>query len=229
MTTEVGVLSFAEPISISAQIHKHLRQAIIQGEFAPGQALSEAEIGRRYAVSRQPVREAFIKLAEERMVEVVPQRGTRVRKISVREVLDARFVREVIEVAVVRQVAGAPDGALIRELRRLLALQREVPESDRQRFIGLDEAFHHTLALAAGREYAWRVVEGVRAQMDRARYLTFDLSNSMGILVGQHTAVVDCIERGEPDQAEAAITAHLREIEKTLPLVAKSHPEAFVP
>lgn len=77
--------------------HRHLRGAIIRGELHPGQALSESEIAGQYSTSRQPVREGgFIKLAEERLVTIQPQRGAFVVKISVADVLDARFVREAI-------------------------------------------------------------------------------------------------------------------------------------
>lgn len=226
--TDAGILRFTEPESIGAQLHRHLRQAIIQGEFAPGQALSEAEMSKLYAVSRQPVREAFIKLADERLVEVLPQRGTRVRKISMREVLDARFVREVVEASVVRQVAQASDPAHVRELRRILALQEAVSAGDGRGFLALDEQFHRALALAAGCEYAWRVIEGVKAQMDRARYLSFDRTTPMALLIRQHRAVVDAIEVGAPEQAEAAMRVHLREIEKSLPSIASLHSKAFV-
>ena len=62
-----------------------LRQAIVQLQLRPGNLLSEAEVARQLGVSRQPVREAFIKLAEVGLVEVRPQRGTYVMLISIRE------------------------------------------------------------------------------------------------------------------------------------------------
>ena len=94
-----------ESVSIGAQLHRLLRAAIIRGDLRPGQTISEIETGKRFAISRQPVREAFIKLGEERLIEVLPQRGTYIRKISVKEVLDARHLREIIEVSIVREVA----------------------------------------------------------------------------------------------------------------------------
>lgn len=59
----------AEPVSISSQLYRHLRGAVVRGELRPGQAL-EAEIAKQFSTSRQPVREAFIKLAEERLVVI---------------------------------------------------------------------------------------------------------------------------------------------------------------
>ena len=223
----VGV-QFVRPTSIGEQLHQHLRDSIIQGDLAPGQALSAAEVSKRYAVSRQPVREAFIKLAEERLVEVSPQRGTFVLRISQAEVLDARFVREIIEVAIVRELAADPakGGALLADLRANLAGQARVDATDGKGFLALDEAFHRTLAHY--HEYAWRVVEGVKSQMDRARYLSFDRATPMPLLIEQHTEIVDAIEACDPDRAERAIRSHLAEIIKSLPVIAGLHPEAFI-
>jgi GntR family transcriptional regulator, rspAB operon transcriptional repressor len=223
-----GGIEFVRPTSIGEQLHQHLRDAIIQGDLAPGQALSAAEVSKRYSVSRQPVREAFIKLAEERLVEVSPQRGTFVLRISKAEVLDARFVREVIEVAIVRELALDPakGGVLLGELRSNLAGQAKIDAADGKGFLALDEEFHRTLAHY--HEYAWRVVEGVKSQMDRARYLSFDRATPMPLLIKQHTAIVDAIEARNPDRAEKAIRAHLAEIIKSLPVIAELHPEAFI-
>lgn len=228
MAEQGGVVRFEEPTSVGAQLHRHLRMTIIRGELRPGQALSEAETSKRYAVSRQPVREAFIKLAEERLVEVVPQRGTFVRKISVNEVMDARFVREVIEVAIAEETANSHDPALVRELRRLLALQQQVSPDDNQSFVVLDDEFHKTLAFGAGREYAWRVIEGIKAQMDRVRYLSVSGATPVELLVRQHMAIVDAVEAGDPIQAADAVRTHMREILRSLPAIAAQNPDVFI-
>src|SRR5689334_21712933 len=94
-----------------------IRQAIVQLQLRPGNLLSEAEVARQLGVSRQPVREAFIKLAEVGLVEVRPQRGTFVVLISKREVQNARFIREAVEVAVARKAAMEAQPVHIKRLR----------------------------------------------------------------------------------------------------------------
>lgn len=217
-----------ESLSIGAQLHRILRAAIIRGDLVPGQAISEIEISKKFSVSRQPVREAFIKLAEERLIEVLPQRGTYIRKISVKEVLDARHLREIIEVSIVREVAEKHDAGLIRTLRTLIAEQRKVKQGDNQAFLLLDEEFHKTLALHAGREYAWRVTEGIKAQMNRVRFLTFDSATPMGQLADEHAGVVDAIEAGDADLAARRMETHVRALIYSLPLIAARYPEHFV-
>lgn len=217
----------AEPQSIGAQLHRILRSEIIQGDLAPGQAISEVETSRRFSISRQPVREAFIKLGEEKLIEVLPQRGTYVRKISVRDVLDARHLREVIEVSIVREVALNRDREVVRTLRELIAKQQQVKPGDSRAFLALDESLHKALALYAGREYAWRVTEGIKAQMDRVRFLAYDFATPSPQLIAEHASIVDAIETGDPDLAARRMQGHLQGILASLPLIAKQYPEHF--
>ena len=96
-------ITTSEPVN--QQIYRYLRKDIVTCIIQPGSLLSEKEVSARFNVSRQPVREAFIKLAEAGLVQVLPQRGTFVRKISARRVADGRFIREAVEVSVVRRAA----------------------------------------------------------------------------------------------------------------------------
>jgi GntR family transcriptional regulator, rspAB operon transcriptional repressor len=223
-----AVFRYREPVSIGAQLHRHLRDAIIRADFKPGQALSETELSKHYAVSRQPVREAFIKLAEERLVEVLPQRGTFVVKISIEDVMDARFVREIIEVAIVEEVAAKATPELVAQLRDVLDRQAHVPSHDIAGLMALDEAFHKMLAVAVQRDHAWRIVESVKAQMDRVRYLSIDDATPVAVIVDQHRKVVDAIEAGDAATAATAMRMHLREILTSLPQIAQRYPDLFL-
>jgi len=211
---------------VGPQIHTILRSLIVRGELTPGAALSEAEIAQRFSTSRQPVREAFIKLSEEGLLEVRPQRGTFVRKVDKVAIVDARFVREAIEADIVKELAAASDAELVEELRVQLAAQAAVPMSRIFDFMKLDEQFHRTLANAARRSYGWKVIEGVKVQMDRVRYLSLR-TFPMERLVRQHSTIVDAIERAKPDEADREMRAHLRLILNDLPLIEEQHPGFF--
>lgn len=212
--------------AISPQIFKHLRDAIIHNRFSPGDRISESEIARACNVSRQPVREAFIKLAGEGLLAILPQRGTIITKISYTAVLDARFLREAIEADIVRILSQRPDGAVIRELRGQLTAQSSVMRAAPQEFIELDERFHRTLADAAGKAGAWRLIEGLKSQMDRVRFLSLG-AFPIKKLIEQHQAIVDRIEQGDRKGANAAIRGHLREVLSDLPQILTANPEFF--
>jgi DNA-binding GntR family transcriptional regulator len=216
-----------ESLSIGAQLHRFLRAAIIRGELSPGLAISEIEMSKKFNVSRQPVREAFIKLSEEQLIEILPQRGSDVRRISVKEVLDACHLREIIEVSIIREVIEKKTPALVKTLRALVAEQKKVKHGDNHAYLLLDEEFHRTLALHAGREYLWWVTEGIKAQMNRVRFLTYDSATPIAQLTSEHAAIADAIEAADENQAVQCMQRHLRTLLQTLPLMAERYPEYF--
>ncbi len=221
-----GARSREEPVAL--RVFRELRNAIVTMQLRPGQALSEKEIASRLGVSRQPVREAFIKLSEAGLVTVRPQRGTFVVKISARQVTDARFVREAVEIAVARRACDSMRPETLAELRRNLEAQRKAAcGGSPDRFLALDEAFHRTLALGVGCEYAWRVVEEVKAQMDRVRYLSLPHATPLERLIEQHEAIAAAVEARDPAAAEAAVRLHLSEILTSLPLLEQGFPDLF--
>lgn len=212
---------------VGPQLYRGLRDRIIRNDLVPGSRISETEIATAVAVSRQPVREAFIKLAEEGLLEVRPQRGTYVRKISIRAALSARFIREATEADIVRLLAADPEPDLLHRLTDQLARQTEAADrADPQGFIELDELFHRTLAEAAGQAHAWQVLEGLKAQMNRIRHLSaqqFPLEK----LLHQHRAIVAAIAAGNPGAADTHMRDHLRAILNDIPAVTQALPDFF--
>ena len=211
--------------SVGPQLYRILRARIITNDLEPGVRISEAEIAAEYTVSRQPVREAFIKLAEEGLVEVRPQRGTFVRKIEVAAVMDARFMREAIESDIVGLLAESANDRTIADLRQQVAEQRKSLD-DPDRFMELDDRFHASLALAGGKARVWDIVESLKSQMDRVRHLSM-LRFPVPKLVEQHAAIVEAIASHDSKTATGAMRGHLREIMNDLPAIAKSRPEFF--
>jgi len=217
-----------QPVMTSNRIFEALRQDIIQLQVLPGCSLSEWEIARKFDVSRQPVREAFIKLGEVGLVEIRPRRGTFVRLISMREVDNVRFLREAIEVAIVRIAAEKATKKDITALNAVLAEHRAL--SDKDDYFGLllhDETFHRVVARIAKREDAWSVINSLKAQIDRARFLTLPDIESIRVIIEQHEAVVEGIKNHDPDAAEAAMRRHLHEIQNFLPMLFKQYPNLF--
>jgi GntR family transcriptional regulator, rspAB operon transcriptional repressor len=212
--------------SIAEQVFRALRGAIVTMRLTPATALSEHDIAERLKVSRQPVREAFIKLSEIGLLRVLPQRGTFVVKISAKAVTDARFVREAVECAIARRASEGVDKAAIEDLRAILSEQRKAG-GDPEAFFVLDDAFHRGLANAADCANAWKVIEEAKAQMDRVRFLSIPDATPVGHLITQHQAILDAVASGRAAAAEQAMRDHLREILKSLPRLARTFPDVF--
>lgn len=219
----------ARQATMAHRVFRAIKQAIVRGQLAPGHPVSEAELARQLGVSRQPVREAFIKLADMGLVEIRPQRGTFVQLISRREVENARFIREAIEVAVARRAAevATPEG--VAPLLRLLEEQDRCGDHpDQSRFLVLDDALHRAIAVLADCEHAWRMVEDLKVQMDRVRYLSLSNATPLKTIIAQHRRIVAAIAANDPDAAEAAMHLHLRELLISLPMIAEENSDVFV-
>ncbi|KQT54762.1 hypothetical protein ASG43_04160 [Aureimonas sp. Leaf454] len=197
--------------TIAESIHEELRRAILELRLQPGTKISEAEIARRLGVSRQPVREAFARLGRSGYLRIQPQRATEVVRISTREVMNAHFIREALEVATARRAALESPPGMAERLGACLARQEAAQEADdRTSFQREDDAFHFAIAKEAGCGFAWRLIDEQKAQMDRVRFLS--LAFGQPAALSDHRAIVAALRTGDPDAAEAAMRGHLARI-----------------
>lgn len=208
-------------------VHEQLRRRIISGELPPGAPLSENDLAAELSVSRTPVRESLILLADEDLVQVFPQLGSFVSRVDIRHVADAQFVREAIEVASLRDAADRLDEPALAALRDLLDRQRAA-ENDVEEFFRLDEEFHQMLLDVGGHAGAWRAVQSAKAHLDRARRLGLRTVSPVATLVAQHAAVVDALADRDPKAAEAALREHLRAVFDDIERIRERSPELFV-
>jgi DNA-binding GntR family transcriptional regulator len=201
-----------------------VRDDIIGGRFAPGALLSENELALSLGLSRQPVREALLLIAQEGLVEVRPQSGTYVTRIDPDRVREAQFIREAIELASLGACAQ-PSADEERMLRDLIRRQRSA--RDREAFYPLDEEFHRALLGLAGHANAWAAVSAAKGHLDRARYVGMSATRAVQDYVDDHERVVDALAAGDADAAIAALRAHLRFVFADLEAVQAQHPELF--
>ncbi len=212
----------------AAQVERDLREAIIRLELQPGARLSEQDIANRLGVSRQPVREALIALGKSQLVEIRPNRGTVVVRISARQMMEARFVREAIEVAVARRAAEHFDSWTRRKLDGILAKQKAaMAASDHNAFRKEDEHFHIAIANGAGCALAWTAIADIKAHMDRVCNLQLRNPTSMQLLINQHEDIVKAIDARDADGAATAMRVHLNGILRDLPSIEADNPGLF--
>ena len=149
--------------SARVQAYAALREAIVRAELEPGRQLSENELAARLGVSRTPIREALVRLRDERLVEIVPQLGTFVTRISTPAVGDAAFIREALECACVRRAAELATEDDIAALEDILRAQERARDSDDfDAFYVLDDAFHQALCDLSEHRAVWPVSQRAR-------------------------------------------------------------------
>lgn len=213
---------------VNQQIYRVLRKDIVECTIPPGKLLSEKEISTRFSVSRQPVREAFIKLAEAGLVHILPQRGTFVMKISEQRVADARFIRQAVECAIARRAAEyVTDEQLLLLEHNLLRQELAAQNEQVREFLSLDDDFHQLLTKIAKCPLAWETIESIKATMDRVRFLSLSQVSPPNSLIQQHYLIFNGLKARDPDAAEKAIREHLQEMIYSITPIAQHNRDWF--
>jgi GntR family transcriptional regulator, rspAB operon transcriptional repressor len=219
----------APPANSTAHwLKEELRRAIVEMEIAPGARLSEQEIAVRYAVSRQPVREALISLANLNLVEIRPQRGTYVSLLSLSRMREARLLREAVELAIIKQACKAFDMTLVPEIEANLDQQTlHAKYGDRQAFQSVDAQFHNLLARGGGFVHAMETLNGLKLHTDRICKLTLTGPDVLSRLVDQHRGIFAAVLNRQEPLATELMHKHLSDILSFLPTVQMQNPEWF--
>ena len=205
-----------------------LRDLIVRAELAPGERLSESELGERLGVSRTPVREALGRLRDDRLVEVRPQIGTFVARISPQAVSDAQFIREALECTAVRVAAELADEESMAQLEEnLRAQERSSDRADIDSWQLLDDTFHRHLCDLSGHPAVWPVNERAKSHLIRLRRLSLSMPDYLPTMVEAHRAVAEAVERHDPDGAEESLREHLRDVLREVPRIREQHPDYF--
>ena len=212
---------------ISQDVYAGIRQAILDCTFLPGMALSEQALSEELGVSRAPVREAFRQLVVEGLLEVLPQRGTFVARLSHEKVRDAVFVREVIECRAAELAAKAPL-ALRRGLEEIIEVQIKAAQTrDYSSHLSSDEHLHHQILDIAGHPHAWGPLRLARTGMNRIRHLSIPELGSNTIALEQHKSFVKAIVRGDAERARKAMREHIMSPLDFLDAILQRYPEYF--
>jgi DNA-binding GntR family transcriptional regulator len=199
-----------DAMSATSTSYDALREAIVRGDIAPEARLVESEISTNFSMSRGAVRTALIRLEEEGLVVREPHRGARVRKVSDAEAVEILQARAVLEGLAVRVTAERIDADGAARLQALLARHRELLEGGD--LLGASDAnadLHAALLELSGHGTARRLIRALNSQTVRYQYRTILIPGRPAASVAEHTAIVEAVVAGRPEEAEAAMRSHL--------------------
>ncbi len=190
--------------------------------------MSEVEIARQFGVSRQPVREAFIRLGNLDLLLIRPQKATVVRGFSSESIKRSRFVRLAVECEVLRQACRAPQRSAFPEIAENLDRQRAAVDArDLERFHALDYDFHRLLCRAADRDFAYPIILDQKARLDRLCVLSLSEPATIDELLRDHTAIFLHLQDGNEDCLIVEIQHHLSHLDSTVDSIRLSHEDYF--
>lgn len=166
--------------SIQTLVYEELKRNIMSMKLEPGQTMSTQEIATKLNVSRTPVREAFLRLQSEGLVEMIPQRETMVSKISLKRVEQEKFIRECLEMGVIRKFMDKSGCEVEENMAELIQLQKKCgEEKDFVGFLEADDQFHKVLFDVTGQEMAWETIASRNGHYNRLRILYVQRDTAM--------------------------------------------------
>lgn len=186
-----------------------IRYNIISLHLIPGTLVSENELAKELEISRTPVREALIELSKIKLIEVYPQKGSCVSLINHQLVEEARFVRLLLESAIVEEaceLANSSNIELLEENIRLQEMYQGPNYEDKQ--LKLDNDFHELLFTICSKEFTYKLLTGMMTHFDRVRRLSLTVVKDSKILA-DHSLLVEAIKRKDSQSAKEIITKHL--------------------
>lgn len=202
-------LTVERPQLLTDIAYDRLREGIVAGELKLGEQVSEAQLAQRMGISKTPVREALVRLKMEGLVEIQPQRGTFVFKLTPEQVGQLCRYRAMIETSALREAAAAAPLQLIARLRAHVAEMRGSEAArDLQRLSRIDMNFHYEFLACCPNPYLRAAYELIRYQLIALRHRS-PIEN----MVDSHQVLIDLLEAGDIDAAVQELHAHVLENE----------------
>jgi len=210
-------------------VYEALYEAIGTMAMVPGTPLQEKTLTQRFGVSRTPVREALIRLAEDGLVDVFPQSGTFVSRVPVDALPEAAQIRQALEDMAVRRTAEIATPADMARLDVLL-MQQELMAglADTGAFHEADEGFHEAIAQIAGYRSLGRLLRQVKLQINRARRLTLPVEGRMAHVIAEHRRIRDAIGAHDVASAREAMREHLSVVIPDVAWLRRQYPDYFI-
>lgn len=199
--------------SARVSLTDRLRQDIIAGRLVPHQRLIEADVADEHDASRGEVRLALNELITEGLVERIPNRGARVRKVSLAEAIEITEVRAAVESLCAGKAAEKVTDAQADELREIgAAMQQAVDRGARDEYSSLNRKLHTLIIEIADQQTAAQTITRLRGQAIRYHFQLSSQPDRPKISLPQHLAIIQAICARDPHAAAAAMQEHLASV-----------------
>ncbi|MEK3890121.1 GntR family transcriptional regulator [Bacillus sp. FSL K6-3431] len=209
--------------------YNKLKQKILNLELEPGTKISENEIAEEFKVSRTPVREAFMKLAQEELLDIIPQSGTIVSRINLEHVEEGRFIREKLETEIVALACeNFPEEYLFR-LETNIALQELcVGKNNYHQLYELDVEFHRIIFHGCGKARTWDMLQLLNSHFNRLRMLRLSRDSNWEHIISQHKEIYELINNKDAERARCVMVKHLRMVVIEKDQLMRDYPHYFI-
>lgn len=205
---------------------EYLRQGIVQGRYAPGQRLIEADLTDELGVSRGPLREAMRRLSADDLLEIVPNRGAIVRRLSLREMLELFAIRIALEGMAAREAATrlADPETRLRFEAEIGPIWSDEPRVAGHSYIEENRAFHQAVTRASGNDRLLSLVQQLQLPLIMVQLSGRLTNETIATSLAEHRSIATAMLDRDPDAAESRARLHL---ERARSVVQNMPPGSF--
>ncbi|MGE8077351.1 GntR family transcriptional regulator [Peribacillus loiseleuriae] len=200
-------------LGITAQVSNAIREAIVTGEYEPGQKLSEAVLSEYYKVSRTPIREALKQLEREGLVEIIPRVGTCVTKPTEKELNELFALKEVLEGLAAGLLAERGSSEEINKLKAAVAdMEKAIQIPDNKQYVEANNTFHTVILEGADNSKLSNMLNLLLNQIPYNRYVFVTIEDPVRLKqsLKEHQLILAAIEKGDRVEAEKSMREHVR-------------------
>lgn len=215
---------------LTGQAYDLILKKIIDAEYEPGQKISEKKIKEDLQIGRTPVREALLQLRQESLINVIPQSGTYISKIDLKDVLDARFARASVERRIMREAATINlNEEQIADLDQIIQNEKRTRENDNfPAFLESDDVFHEYFYKITNHQRVWDWLKKINIQFNRFRFLRLKVQKlSWQGLIEEHIAIYEAIKTNDVNEADRLTANHMHRMLDEEDSLIKTFPNYF--
>lgn len=189
-------------------VYHTIKNAIQFLELKPGTQIIEADLSAELGVSRTPIREALMRLSDELLVEIYPQRGTYVSKIDLSLSKEMAYMRHVLETEIFLKLCEDKPNLEDVVEDKLYLMSLALKRQDTIEYIRNDAEFHRAIFSYANHEMIWNIISNTRAHYVRTLVLDMSLPNSLKKSYQAHKKIIKCIQNGEKEALVEILEEH---------------------
>lgn len=212
------------------EVYSVLRRAIVELYLQPGAILSIKDICEHFKMGRSPVRDALIRLEQDGLVTLLPQRGTMISQIDLSRVEQERFLRISVEEEVMKLFMAKHTPSDITSLHEALRQQQEIADRkdvDLREFLLSDDAFHEVFYAVVDKLFCLRAIQNLWGHYRRMRLLTLDGSTSPQEIIQQHRTLIAALQARDTELMSNTFYFHLRKLDREELVLLKKYPHLF--
>lgn len=209
--------------------YKILKENIMELHIKPGEKINEVEVSKKLGVSRTPIREALTKLEAEKLVKIVPKKGTYVSLIDYGLARAGIFMRIIAEKEVLKLACNNFSREALIKLENILEIQKNIlaDTPNKSEFYILDHEFHKTIFMGSNELDTWKSLDELNIHFNRIRKLRIYDNINLEEILKEHQAIINIIKESDLIEVEEIVSKHLKNLKNSLKVYYKKYPDYF--